>query len=271
MKKRLLCLALALLLLAPAAARGGETPEWAYPLKPEILQDIEGYIVLTNRECLLDSGYEPEDLVKLKLRRGERTDEMYLRREAAEALARMFSDAEEAGYTLYMKSAYRSYQTQRTMYDSRLETLGKDDGLVAYPGSSDHQTGLGVDILNYEWTKKNGMNYRFAATAEAKWMEAHCQDYGYVLRYMEDKEESTGIKFEPWHFRYVGKEAAAYIMERHLSLEEFTKEWRDYVRDYEAAGGDFEALLRERARLNTPTVVDVDDDGEEEISIWFGN
>ena len=63
MKKRLLCLALALLLLAPAAARGGETPEWAYPLKPEILQDIEGYIVLTNRECLLDSGYEPEDLL----------------------------------------------------------------------------------------------------------------------------------------------------------------------------------------------------------------
>ena len=100
-------------------------------------------------------------------------------------------------------------------------------------------------------------------------MEAHCQEFGFILRYMEDKEELTGIKFEPWHFRYVGKAAAAYIMENHLSLEEFTEEWQAYVAAYEAAGGDFARLLMERARVNDATVVNVSDDGEEELSIFY--
>ena len=166
-------------------------------------------------------------------RRADRTSTMQLRKEANEALEAMFAAAQEAGYNLYVKSAYRSYSTQSSMYYNRLEkNNGRDDGLVAYPGSSDHQTGLGVDILNYEWTQKDGMNYRFAATAEAQWMDAHCQEYGFILRYMEDKEDVTGIKFEPWHFRYVGREAAVYIMENHLSLEEFTEEWQAAEAEY---------------------------------------
>ena len=113
------------------------------------------------------------------------------------------------------------------------------------------------------------MNEKFAQAEEAQWMYEHCQEFGFVLRYMEDKEESTGINFEPWHFRYVGEEAAQYIMAQHLSLEEFTAEWQAYVADWEARGGDFDALIKERARINEVTVIDTDDEGEEEVSFFY--
>ncbi len=266
MIKRLIGLCLAALLMLSSAFAEGQ-PEWEYPLEPEILADPGGYIVLTNTETLLTADDIPEDLVKVTAKKGA-GGEMELRKAANDALNAMFAAASEDGYTLYVKSVYRSYQTQNTMYYNRLKRYGYDDGLVAYPGSSDHQTGLGVDILNYEWTKKDGMNEKFAAEAEAKWMAENCHRFGFILRYMEDKEEITRIKFEPWHFRYVGLEAAAYIMENHLSLEEFTWEWQAYIEEYERNGGNFQELLRERARMNY-TVVEVTRDGEEEISIYY--
>lgn len=264
MKKILILSALLVMLMTPALCE--DMPEWDYPLTPEILANAEGYITLTNKECLLDEDYVPQDLVSVTVKRVVKGE---LRKEAHEALKTMFEDALQDGYTLYAKSLYRSYQTQKTMYYNRLEKVGRDDGVVAFPGSSDHQTGLGIDILNYEWTKKDGMNAEFGKTKEAQWMAAHCQEYGFILRYMEDKEEITGIIYEPWHLRYVGLEAAKYIMENHLALEEFTREWQDYVSGYEAAGGDFQELLRERAKLNDVTVVDTDEEGEEELSIFF--
>ena len=261
--RRFLLLLLALALL-PALPALGEA-EWNYPLSPEIINDFDMYLTLTNRQELMPADYKPGDLVTVT---AHRTVKCELRKAANDALNAMFEAAAQAGYTLYVKSAYRSYDTQNTMYYNRLEkNHGKDDGLVAYPGSSDHQTGLGVDILNYDWTQKDGMNKEFAKTAEAQWMEAHCQEFGFVLRYMEDKEEETGIKFEPWHFRYVGVEAAKYIMGQHLSLEEFTREWRAYLSSFEAAGGSLKLLLWERSRMNEATVLSVSDEGEEELSI----
>lgn len=265
--KRLILLFMLVILAMPSAMADSKLPEWEYPLAPEILNDPGDYIILTNTETLLDANYVPDDLVKVTAKRGA-GGEMELREAANEAINAMFDAAKEAGYTLYVKSVYRSYQTQNTMYSNRLQKYGYDDGLVAYPGSSDHQTGLGVDILNYEWTQKDGMNEKFAYEAEAKWMAEHCHEFGFILRYMEDKEDITNIKFEPWHFRYVGIEAATYIMENHLSLEEFTQEWHAYIEAYEANGGDFEALLKERARIKV-TVVDTTEDGEEELSFYY--
>ena len=269
MKKRMTAMLLMLLMLLAPAGRAEEMPEWDYPLEPEILYNAEQFITLANRNTLLDSSYVPDDLVNTTCKKSYDAGRPQLRQAASEALNEMFAAAQQAGYTLYLKSAYRSYQTQRSMYYNRLEKLGKDDGLVSYPGASDHQTGLGVDILNYEWTRKDGMNKNFANAGEAQWMMAHCQEFGFILRYMEDKEEITGIKFEPWHYRYVGKEAAAYIMENHLSLEEFTQEWQDYIAEYEGRGGDFLLLLRERAKVNDVTVIGVTEDGEEELSIYY--
>ena len=266
--RRLIAALLILALFLPSAL-AEDMPAWEYPLLPEIIEDFDEYLILTNRSELLSSDYQPRDLVNITAKRAS-SDKMQLRQAASDALSAMFDAASQAGYTLYAKSAYRSYKTQKTMYDNRLEANhGRDDGYVAYPGSSDHQTGLGVDILNYEWTKKDGMNENFARAQEAQWLAAHCQEFGFVLRYMEDKVDVTGIHFEPWHFRYVGLEAAQYIMENHLSLEEFTQEWRDYIASWEASGGNFQELLRRRRRMNDATVLQVFDDGEAEISIYF--
>ena len=258
----------ALLVFAALPVRAEGMPDWEYPLEPEILYDYDQYITLANRKNLLASDYEPGDLVNTTCKKSSDAGKPQLRQAASDAINAMFDAAQRDGYTLYLKSAYRTYQTQKTMYNNRLDKLGRDDGLVSYPGASDHQTGLGADILNYEWTKKDGMNKEFAKTREAQWMEAHCAEFGFILRYMSDKEEITGIKFEPWHFRYVGKEAAAYIMENHLSLEEFTEEWQAYVADWEARGGDFHELIIQRAQVNRVTVLDAED-GEEELSIFY--
>lgn len=260
--------ALLLLLLLPLLGALAE-PQWDYPLAANVVEGKGGYLVLTNKSALMDSDFEPHDLVTLDLRATNRGYQ--LRAAAAEALGDMFGAAEEeAGLKLYVKSAYRSYQTQKTMYESRLSRYGRDDGVVAFPGSSDHQTGLGVDILNYDWTRREGMTTAFAETAEARWMEENAARFGYVLRYMPEKQEITGIIYEPWHFRYVGREAAAYIMENRLALEEFIQEVSDAIKDYEAQGGDYAALCRE---LNAPPIPvllnEEDEQGDGEISLFY--
>lgn len=252
-------------MLIPACAE--DVPEWTYPIDPEILANHNGYITLANRNVLLDEDYEPRDLVNMTLRSVVSEDQ--LRKDAAQALSDMFADAEEAGYKLYIKSAYRSYRTQATMYYNRLEKLGYDDQLVSYPGASDHQTGLGVDVLNYEWTQKDGMNERFAAEEEAQWMANHCHEYGYVIRYLPDKEDITMINYEPWHLRYVGKEVAAYMAEKNLCLEEFTQEWQSYVANYEQQGLSFDMLLRIRSLPSEIIVVDTDENGEQDFSMFY--
>lgn len=268
--KKHMCLFLMLIMMlsaAQASAEENEFPEWEYPLSPEIILDRREYLTLTNQSSLLSSDYVPEDLVDITARCAVKGQ---MRKEANEALSQLFDGAELDGYKLYVKSSYRSYRTQKTMYQTRLEKMGRDDGYVAYPGSSDHQTGLGVDVLNYAWTKKDGMNAQFALTEEAQWMKEHCFEYGFVIRYAEDKEEATGIRFEPWHLRYVGKEAARYMTESNLCLEEFTREWQQYVAKWEQAGGNLKMLVIKRSLPQEVTVVGYGPDGDSDISIYRG-
>ncbi len=265
MRKALSFLLLALLLPFCTLAEP-ETPVWNYPIGALTLQNNQGYLTLANRESLLDSTYIPDDLVKIT---AKRVGSFEMREQAHQALLDMFSAAQEAGYTLYVKSAYRSYQTQNTMYYNRYNKNGYDDGWVAYPGSSDHQTGLGVDILNYAWTQKDGMNAEFGKTAEAQWMAAHCHEYGFVIRYLADKEEITGINYEPWHLRYVGTECAAYMKENNLCLEEFTAEYQAYIESFEALGGDFKQYCRQLTTLPVPKGTgEADENGDEETSFF---
>lgn len=264
--KRLPALIAALLFVCASALA---EPQWRYPLAANLVEGRGGYLVLTNRSELMDSDFEPHDLVELKLRATNRG--FQLRSEAAQALSAMFAAAEEeAGLKLYVKSAYRSYQTQSTMYRSRLESLGRDDGVVAYPGSSDHQTGLGVDLLNYEWTQKDGMTPAFGQTAEAQWMERNAARFGFILRYLPEKQEVTGIIYEPWHFRYVGKPVAQYMMDNRLSLEEFVSEVKEAIAAYEAEGGDFAALCRQLNAPPDPVVLEeTDEEGDSEVSLFY--
>ena len=222
---------------------------WDFPVD---LMDMEPQlVVLANKHMLLPKDFYAAPLVTMKSRKADKkgvntnggvrkvSGEMKLQADCAEALVRMFEAAIEDGYKLYLKSAYRSWSTQNTMYSNRLKkNKGKDDGWVSKPGASDHQTGLGCDILNYEWTQKSGMNEKFAKTAEAQWMAAHCHEFGFILRYPEDKEEITEINFEPWHFRYVGVPAATYILEHGLCLEEFCEQLNAAIARFLSDGGD---------------------------------
>ena len=120
---------------------------WTYPIPYDLLMTSD-YIVLANKESLLDETYVPQDLVKLTCRKIS-SDPIQMREVAAQALSDMFDAAKADGVTLYAHSGYRSYRTQKTMYSNRLKrNNGKDDGVVAYPGASDHQTGLGIDVIN---------------------------------------------------------------------------------------------------------------------------
>ena len=208
-----------------------EYREWTYPIPYELLKTSE-YIVLANRDCLLDKGYIPDDLTNLTCRKIS-YDPIQMRETASLALTALFDAAQADGIYLYAHSGYRSYQTQNTMYSNRLKrNNGVDDGVVAYPGSSDHQTGLGIDVIH-----KAGIGKRFttsfANTKEGKWLAEHCWDYGFIIRYQEDKVDITGITYEPWHLRYVGVQVAQYMRDNNLSLEEFTDEWQAEVAEYE--------------------------------------
>lgn len=218
---------------------------WTFPID---LDDLDpDLLVLANKHMFLSKSFVP-DLVTVKSRKvnkdgttngGVRWAEnltFELQQVCADALAAMCEAAEAEGIKLYLKSAYRSYSKQDTMYSNRLKKYGYDDGYVNKPGASDHQTGLGCDIVSYAWRDK-GLTAKFGETTEAKWMAANCADYGFILRYPADKEAVTEIKYEGWHFRYVGKEVAAYIMSNNLCLEEFHTQLLEACDAFIAAGG----------------------------------
>ena len=269
--KRVIWLLLAVLLLAGTVvcgtAEGGfeeeeidiedlealtETVETGDPLWdfPVALGDMNPeYIRLANKHYLLPEDYVPDDLVKVPKDpkkggikwKSAPSEGHQLQAECAEALCAMNAVMREIdGFQdMYLKSAYRSYRTQKTMYNNRLKkNNGRDDGWVSKPGASDHQTGLGCDVIPYNWTKKSGMNEKMMQEEECQWMAEHCQEYGFIIRYPADKKEITEINTEPWHLRYVGIPAATYIMENGLCLEEFVQELQAAIENYVAAGGD---------------------------------
>ncbi len=222
---------------------------WNFPV--DLSRMDPAFIRLANKEILLPSDFEPEPLVTIKKRKADKegnntnggmklasSGTMQLQETCALALVRMSEAALEDGYSLYLKSAYRSYRTQKTMYYNRLEkNNGKDDGWVSKPGASDHQTGLGCDVIPASWINASGMNEKMASTPECQWMAEHCAEFGFIIRYPEDKEEETEIHYEPWHLRYVGVPVATYIMENGLCLEEFHVELQAAIDEFLQAGG----------------------------------
>ncbi len=213
----------------------GDSVSWTYPVSISELQ--KEYIRLVNTDNLLPSDYIPTELVKIKVKKTS-SSSIQMCQFVSDALDAMFAAASNDGVTLYAHSGYRSYKTQNTMYRNRLEqNKGVDDGVVAYPGASDHQTGLGIDIISKEWIGKR-FNSEFAKTEEAQWMAAHCAEYGFIIRYPKGKEDITKIIYEPWHLRYVGLQAAQYMMSSGLTLEEFTAQWQQALGDFQGNGGD---------------------------------
>ncbi len=172
----------------------------------------DGILVLCNKYHLLKSNYVP-DLVDL----GSKYGGGKMQKEAATYFKKMVDDAKKDGITLRNVSGYRSYSTQKSLYNNYVKRDGvsKADTYSARPGSSEHQTGLASDIN----TASSAAH--FEKTKEYAWLIKNSYKYGFILRYLEGKTFITGYKYEPWHFRYVGEEAAKYIYEHDITYEEY--------------------------------------------------
>lgn len=121
---------------------------------------------------------------------------------------------------------YRTFEQQQALYDADLELTGAETStLVAKPGHSEHETGYALDFSLFYW---DGTSGEYDGTGEYDWIDQHCADYGYILRYPEDKTEITQIQYESWHYRYVGKPHAYYIMQSGICLEEYIEELKGY-------------------------------------------
>lgn len=137
-----------------------------------------------------------------------------------DAMSDFIAAARTQGLSVYLSSGYRSYDEQNYLYQRKVAQYGETQAakIVAPPGTSEHQTGLACDITDKYYAMKDSS---LENTALYQWMSQHCQEYGFIVRYPKDKEDVTGIIYEPWHFRYVGVDAATYIMKKGLCLEEF--------------------------------------------------
>ena len=186
---------------------------------------LGGHLFLVNRNYMLSSDYVPEDLVKPDVQMT--VNNLKMRAEAARALEEMFQAAkQEMGYTLVAVSGYRSYGQQASIFERKVENVGRKAALllVAPPGASEHQLGLAMDI----GSKKNtSLTESFAKTAEGKWVAENCHRFGFIIRYKAEWTEITGYSYEPWHIRYVGKEHAERIYQLDIPLEYYVAQLRE--------------------------------------------
>ncbi len=185
----------------------------------------DSYAVLVNRDYLISKDYVPGDLVvpNIAFSFYGTYEKSYMRQKAADQLEKLFAAAQEAGFTLKGVSAYRSYERQMQIYNNNVRTRGteKTDKVSAIPGSSEHQTGLAIDVSCN--SAGCALEESFGSTEEGKWLRDNCHKFGFIIRYPKGKEDITGYSYEPWHIRYVGKKLAKYIFKNHYTLEEYYK------------------------------------------------
>lgn len=167
------------------------------PEQPDEITYINGILVV-NKTYSLPADYAPG-----------------VDSQAQQAFNEMAAGAANDGISLYVVSGYRSYYYQQQLYNNYVYYRGvtETDRFSARPGHSEHQTGLAFDV--------NNASSSFENTPEAKWLEEHCVEYGFIIRYPQGKESVTGFKYEPWHVRYLGKENAQAVHDSGLCLEEY--------------------------------------------------
>lgn len=193
--------------------------------EPEPVQAVstdDWRLLLVNSENPLPEGFEPPEL--------DLVDGTYqVDSRISDSIKRMFAEAKRDGIALMICSGYRPVDYQQKLFDKQVAqhiSDGKSEEeaqvlaatAVARPGTSEHHTGLAVDIVEPEYQM---LNDGFADTPAAKWLLENAYKYGFILRYPKDKSTITGVMFEPWHYRYVGEETALLLRERGLTLEEY--------------------------------------------------
>lgn len=209
--------------ILPAMAQTSEQPDETRPQHGDLpeLDTSSWELKLVNDDNVLSQNFEPE---VVEIENGQTFDSR-----AADKLREMLSEARAAGYEPNLVCGYRPFASQAYVFFEKVSSI--EDGGTAteeqakalarrytdYPGTSEHQLGLAVDIIGREGTKLDAQD---AESDElVAWLAENCAQFGFVQRYPESKESVTG-KDEPWHFRYVGVEAAEYMTEHDLSLEQ---------------------------------------------------
>ena len=199
--------------------------------KPGPVDTLEGSVpLLVNKWHPLSAAFEPRDLVRVKDVAGNimtyERDDIQAVREAAEALTRMIRAAQADGVSPWkLREAYRTIADQKRIFNNRVNTYMKENELtrsqavartrqsVANPGESEHHTGLAFDL--------NVPGQSFGDTAQYVWLKQNCWDYGFIMRYTDEKDDITGIVGEEWHVRYVGVEHAQKMRDMDYCLEEY--------------------------------------------------
>lgn len=189
----------------------------------EVDTDPESVSVIVNKSYKLPDDYSPSDLVypDVRFTFKEKIEKRMMRQEAATALEKMFEAAEVDGIYLAGVSAYRSHATQTALFNRYVERDGYDKAVTysAVPGTSEHETGLAIDVSASDG--KCAAQDCFGDTVEAVWLAENAAEYGFIIRYPEGKEDITGYKYEPWHLRYVGVEISKEIASAGITLEEY--------------------------------------------------
>lgn len=188
----------------------------------KILPEDMWCLILTNAEYPVPEDYE----VELEAIPGT---EQSVDKRIYEPLMTMIGDMKDQGLSPIVCSGYRTLDKQEKLFNRKVlsfvkaghtkeESYNLARQTISIPGSGEHCLGLAVDFYTRRYHK---LERAFEDTPESKWLVEHAQDYGFVMRYGENKTDITGIQYEPWHYRYVGVEAAKYMKDNELSLEEF--------------------------------------------------
>ena len=211
---------------APTTDFVADLSEYEQYMNPE---NADEYIRLINTEYPLGKDYIPTDLMDVADTRKDRAAQQ-MREYAAKALEAMFIEMRANGISdVSVTSGYRSYAYQEQLFNNSLANFrksydydtayAKTASEIAIPGTSEHQSGLCADLHNLP-----SASQRFESTDAYKWLYANCANFGFILRFPKDKQDITGIIFEPWHYRYVGRYHAQKIMQQGLCLEEYCKQ-----------------------------------------------
>lgn len=180
------------------------------------IKEPYNYLVLVNKNHKLKNLFIPSDLEEINLKFANKDKK--LRKEARIAFEHLSNDAYKDGYKIIAVSAFRDYEYQKNLYNNYVIDKGIKyaDACSARAGHSEHQTGLAVDVMG----SNNDYNL-FNVSPEFEWMVNNAHKYGFILRYPEGKENITGFKYEPWHYRYVGVKTASIIYKKKITLEEY--------------------------------------------------
>ncbi len=190
-----------------------------------VVDNPESPEVYVNKQRTLPEGYVPPNLVVPDVSHysSEGSPKRQLQKVAADALEQLFAEADQQGIGLVAVSGYRSYERQKQIYESAVANKGQEhaDKFSARPGTSEHQTGLAMDVASATETAATLLEQSFKQTDAGAWLAENAHNFGFIIRYPEGKNEITGYNYEPWHIRYVGKEIATEIYNKDITLEEY--------------------------------------------------